>query len=917
MATQNRSLSKPLPQDIEAEQAVLGSMMLTRDIVPDVLRIIPPTDVDAFFVPQHRTIFAALCDLYESGRPIDMLSLRDELQKREQLKDVGELEYICELAESVPSSWSAPYYAEMIRNKYALRELIAVSGELRRSAEEPDADPKSLLDQYEGFLLQIASKRIKDDYVHVADAIKEAFDEIERRQSNVISGEVKTHWSKIDECLGGLHNGEMIVVAARPSMGKTSFGLQIAEAAASFEPYVPTLFFSLEMGRRQIVERLLCMRCEIDSQKVRKGLLNEQEYQKLQAEAERLENTKIFIDDNNPITLFELKAKVRAAKRMDKVGLVVIDYLQLLRAGFKTQGRQEEVSEISKGIKSLARQMDIPIVVMAQLNRNPEGRTENRPRMSDLRECVDSDTQLILADTGQPIAVRDLSAGQRIMAMSSDQKIVPASVDRVWSTGRKQAFDVRTASGHVVTATANHPFLTEHGWRRVDRLEPGMRVAVAFNIQTGSTRGLDLAEARLLGYLVGNGSYMENSTIGLIIPDEEAFSDACAIISARWPSVAIKKRCNEYNDAWISCVYANGHGKPHGNPMREWLRSLGMIGQRDKTKRAPAKLFVSGKDCICEFLGAYLAADGCVASVGDRWSVRFDTTSLGLAHDIQHLLARIGVFATISGGYVSSKATTPIYRVSLSGDARNIISFWKQVEPRGYRGRLLNEAAQDSDRRQTRHSALSLPRCVSEYAATVEPGWRHQGKTISRKRCGEIAISSDDYLLNVWAKSDIAWSEVVSVLPGGERDTFDLRVPMCGCFVANGMIVHNSGSIEQDADVVILLHRPEYYQKDVIKRGLAKEVAMRSKAENDAIASIGVAEIIIDKQRNGPTGIETLYWRSDYTRFDAMSTVQAEEAKQSLDAWNSLPDPAEDLPTLYDQNGSDIPEQGAGSTLPF
>ncbi|MCL2330501.1 MAG: replicative DNA helicase [Phycisphaerae bacterium] len=384
------------PQDIEAEMSLLGSMMLSRDAIGDVLPLIHRSQADRFYRPDHRLIFQTLIDMYDRGDPIDLVTVRNEMDRLGILERIGGKDYIIELAQSVPSHLHAEHYAQLVRDKAMLRDLIGASALMADEAYAHQDEARIILDRAEQALFKVTDQRIADQAAPIRDSLEEIWHLLESRDGNHITG-VPTGFVELDDMLSGMQPGEMIIVAARPSMGKTALGLSMAEHVSAVAG-LPAAFFSMEMSRRSVVQRLLCSRARIDSHKMRRGMLNESELGYLHDACGQLADVQLFVDDTPGMSVLELRAKSRRLKSRFGIQCIFVDYLQLMTSPGRSESRQQEVSEISRGLKALARELNIPVVVLAQLNRNPEGRTDNRPRMSDLRESgsIEQDADVVM-----------------------------------------------------------------------------------------------------------------------------------------------------------------------------------------------------------------------------------------------------------------------------------------------------------------------------------------------------------------------------------------------------------------------------------------------------------------------------------------------------------------------------------------
>ncbi|MBN1764570.1 MAG: replicative DNA helicase [Sedimentisphaerales bacterium] len=380
------------PQDLAAEVCVLGSMVLDSEGIGE---IIPLLRTEYFYRQDHRLIFDALVGLYESNKPVDVVLLCEELERRGQLEQIGGEAYLVDLVTSVPSSANMIYYAAIVRDKAMLRNLISAGSEITNRAYEARGDVGEIMEEAEQKIFEVTQQKITGQASKIRDILNQAWLSIRQREGQNITG-LATGYHDLDEITSGLQDGEMIIIAARPSMGKTALGLNIAEYVAA-DNGKPAAIFSLEMGAQQLVERMLAGRSHINSHKLRKGLLGDEEYKLLGDVANDLSQAPIFVDDSPGLTPLELRAKARRLKLQFDIKLVVVDYLQLMHVP-GSESRVQEVGTISRHIKALARELNVPVVAMAQLNRSPEGREGHRPRMSDLRESgnIEQDADVII-----------------------------------------------------------------------------------------------------------------------------------------------------------------------------------------------------------------------------------------------------------------------------------------------------------------------------------------------------------------------------------------------------------------------------------------------------------------------------------------------------------------------------------------
>lgn len=396
------------PQNLEAEQSVLGSMLLDREAVYTALNLLVPED---FYRQANKLIFEAISHLADASEPADTVTVVEELRRRGQLEEVGGISYIAALADSVPSAANVEYYCRIIEEKSLLRRLIAAAVEITNTAYDGGLETEELLDAAERKMFEISSRRRIRPYVALKDLLAEAMDHIEFLVQNKGSFVgVPSGFKDLDELTSGFHPSELIVLAARPSVGKTTLSLNIASHVA-VQASIPVAFFSLEMSRDQLAQRLLCAEVSINSHRLRTGYLSDEDWKKISLAAARLGQAPFYVDDSPNLSLMEVRSRARRLKSERDIGFMVIDYLQLLHTRSRAENRQQEISEISRSLKGLARELEIPIMALSQLSRAVEQREKKRPQLSDLRESgaieQDADVVLFIYDNPAPDKVED------------------------------------------------------------------------------------------------------------------------------------------------------------------------------------------------------------------------------------------------------------------------------------------------------------------------------------------------------------------------------------------------------------------------------------------------------------------------------------------------------------------------------
>ncbi len=384
------------PQDLDAEMALLGAMMMSRDAVAEAIPVIGRGDSDWFYLPAHRRLFEVLIDLYDDpSKAIDLIVVSDELRRRDLLDFIGGQDYMIQLAESFADWANAEYYAKIVRDKGMLRDLIRCTGEIADQAYTGFDEAREILDLAEQKIFDVTERRISGHTIEVREAIARLAKQLELGDQGVCTG-LRTGFTQLDEYTAGFQAGDLVIIAGRPSMGKTALGLSIAQHAALHD-HKPVVFFSMEMSTDQMAQRLLCSHTGIDSSRLRRRKLTEEDHRLLLDACAEFETVPLFVDDTPGMTALELRSKARRIKQRSDVQAVFVDYMQLMHVP-RSESRQVEIATISRGLKSLARELNVPVIAMAQLNRMPEGRSDKRPLMSDLREsgAIEQDADVVL-----------------------------------------------------------------------------------------------------------------------------------------------------------------------------------------------------------------------------------------------------------------------------------------------------------------------------------------------------------------------------------------------------------------------------------------------------------------------------------------------------------------------------------------
>jgi replicative DNA helicase len=642
--------------------------------------------------------------------------------------------------------------------------------------------------------------------------------------------------------------------------------------AATIRNGITTVLFSLEMARNEITMRLLSAESRVPLQTMRTGQMNDDDWARLARRMSEVADAPLFIDDSPNMSMMEIRAKCRRLKQRHDLKFVIIDYLQLMSSPRKVENRQQEVSELSRSLKLLAKELDVPVVALSQLNRGPEQRTDKKPVLSDLREsgCLPAGTRILRADTGSEITLGDLLAsGERnipVWSLDDRLRMVPRTMTHAFPSGTKEVFRVRLTSGREVEATANHPFLTLDGWRPLSDLAPKSRVAIPRQVP-GPLHPQQMPEPEIiiLAHMLGDGSFVRNQPIRYASVDEENLA-AVREAAMHFGITAVRDyhpaaRCTSLR---LPAPYRLTHGRR--NPIAAWLDSMGLFGLRSHEKFIPPRIFSLPNNQLALFLRHLWATDGSI-TVAKSGAVRvyYGTTSERLARDLQVLLLRFGIIARLRP--VGNVYGHPQWTIDVNG-VRDQRQFLVEIGVHGERGLA---AVQAQRRLESMTAAGRFDTIPSGVWKRVEQVMKNQAITLSyiqaavgtqsrgdlnvsicptRTRIGRIARVLGDEQLEMLATSDVYWDTISSIDSIGHQSVYDATVPETHNFVANGVNIHNS--IEQDSDVVILLHREDAYEKESPRAG--------------------EADLIVAKHRNGPTATVTVAFQGHYSRFVDMAS---------------------------------------------
>jgi len=856
------------PHNLEAEASVLGSLMLDRNAIVRIADFLRPDD---FYLDQHGQVYRAAINLYDRSDPIDLLTMASELERMRVLDRIGGQEFLAELESGVPTAANVEYYGHLVEEAATKRKLIAAGSRITGFGFDESVPAVQALDQAEGVIFSIAEGRITQDLVALKDVLKETWDQIERihKDQSLLSG-VPSGFTDLDAKTGGFQKSDLIVIASRPGVGKTSFMLNIAQHA-SIQHKIPVAIFSLEMSEQQLVTRLLCSEAAVDSYRLRSGLLKDSEWPRIAQAMGALSEAQIFIDDSPSISAIELRTKARRLKSANNLGLIIVDYLQLMQ-GRNQENRVQEVSDISRSLKSLARELQVPVIAASQLSREPEKRTDHRPQLADLREsgCLAGESAVYLPDEGiyRPIRELEGKSGFRVMALNTETwELAPAVVSRAFSTGTKPVFKLTSRLGRTIRATANHKFLTIEGWHRLDELAPGMHIALPRRLWGPTEATMTFDELALLGHLIGDGCTLPTHAIQYTTKDED-LAKTVAELATRVFGDRVAPRIKKER-LWLQVYIPPSFHLTHRlqSPVAEWLRGLGVFGLRSYEKFVPGRVFAQPSLHVARFLRHLWATDGCINySMGGHYpSIYYASSSRRLAMDVQQLLLRVGVNATVAR-YAQSGKGRDQYHVKVEG-RKDMERFLFHIGGFGTRKEFHQELIEgyfSAGRANTNRDIvprgvwrlLAVPAMaaagITARQAQAGLGVHYCGSTLyksnlSRERTKKLAAIVHSEELASLAASDVYWDRVVSVTPDGIEDVYDITVEALHSFVADDIVVHNS--IEQDSDLVVFIYRERMYN------------------DNLADDKRNIAEVIISKHRNGPVGKLELLFVDEQTKF--------------------------------------------------
>ncbi len=859
------------PHSNEAEQAVLGGLMLDNQAWDRVADRVGEGD---FYRNDHRLIFSAIARLAEHNKPFDVVTLSESLANMNELEDAGGLAYLGELAKNTPSAANIQAYADIVRERSVLRQLISVTTEIAGSAFNTEGRTTAdLLDEAERKIFNIADQNTRDGGpTGIKSLLTDALDRVDElyKSGDTITG-LSTGYRDLDEMTSGLQRGDLIIVAGRPSMGKTSFAMNMAEHAA-IKSNKPVLVFSMEMPGESLAMRMMSSLGRIDQSRIRSGRLNDDDWPRITSAVGMLSETQLFIDDSSALSPTEVRARARrVAREHGELGAIVVDYLQLMQVPGLSDNRVAEISQISQSLKQLAKELSTPVIALSQLNRSLEQRPNKRPVMSDLRECVTGDTLVCLSD-GQRVPIADLvGKTPDVLTMTADGKISNALSDKVWKVGQREVFSIRLTSGRYIRATSEHRLFGANGWKTVSEYKVGDRLALAHYLPEPMVpEEWPDKKVAFLGQMIGDGSYLKGQPMRFTSQSKENLKIVAEAVEKEFGGEV------NYHDVKGDCkqIVISGNGNRwHPKGANKWLRDLGIFNQRSHEKRIPSAAFKLADRQVALLLQHLWATDGTIysrkAESKGSHAIHYSTNSQGLASDVAALLLRFGIVARIK---VAQKENyLPGYMVTITGakDQRKFLSEIHAFGPRVPQAvalfKILIDVKPNTNidtlpvelfaqvREGMKEKGISH-RQMAKLRGTSYGGTSHFSFAPSRELMSEYADLLGDKTLKKECENDLFWDQIVSIEPAGEEDVYDLTVPETASWLADGIVSHNSGAIEQDADLITFIYRDEVYNEDSPDKG--------------------TAEIIIAKQRNGPIGMVRLTFIGKYTRFENFVPTQ-------------------------------------------
>jgi replicative DNA helicase len=860
-------LTRVPPHSIEAEQALLGCAFLAPDEILPVLMARAPSP-SIFYDPRHMTIYEQMVACTKAMIPVDIVTVQQRLRDRGMLDGCGGVAYLSALWDAAHSAANYEYYLTAVLEKYALRRLLFVSSDIIGRVYDESNDATETLSGAERDILGIGievSRSQSDGLVDISKAQDELIVKLDRILESGRSFGLPTGYRDYDKITGGLVDGDMIVLAARPSIGKTSLAMNIVENLSVMGDVAGGVF-SLEMSAESLLHRMACSMSRVPSDLFRNQGVNSKELLRYRTAHDRITkaSNRLVICERGGLNMTELSAIARRMKMRFDIKYLVIDYLQLLRGSRGVSDRYEVVTEASNGVKTLAKELKIPILVLSQLNR--EITKQNRePRLSDLREsgCLSSSSTMLFTTAG---VLGNNPSRMNTYSLSSSSRIVER-VSKNIPNGTKKMVRVVLDSGRFVDCTPNHPILTDRGFVEASSLTRFHSIASVRRIPEPKA-AIPIAEARWIGWMLGNGSMVGYASPSAIFSDATIADMFCAETKKHW-GLTPKPHRHACKTVFQYDITAGPVRTSSGNPCKDWLRAHDLWGRRAWEKRIPDWFLESADNkSIAELVAGLIETDGSVT----RNHVKYSTTSNELAWQFVWCLCRLGIFSYIDNGWMSKRAKHKCYTVRIS-DGRDVALLKSIVPLAGSKGlrlgnlKLSPRGSNNGDRLGNWVNEEIAKEARKASLSWSQLGYRVQGKRISQHDLQRVLDKLPELkrrLKHLVAK-DVYWDRLNSIEPIDCGDVFDREV-VGGPhnFVANGIVVHNS--IEQDSDVVLFLHPKE--------QQVSSDGRESSNGQYLGGSEVESVNLIVAKQRNGPTDIAPLIFLRYITRFEARATQQ-------------------------------------------
>lgn len=823
-----------IPHNREAEAMILGCILVDNSLIRRC-----ELAIDDFHFPNHQMYYSLFLGFHEDREPIDLV-LMSQVLGGEDLATLNEY-----VTQAITTS-NFSHYENLVKELSIKRKLQRLGIDLARTVSDASVD--ELVTKTRTQISDIMAGR-GADLVPMSQITKEIKTFVDRRRnhSGDLSG-LSFGLKDLDEFTDGLQNGDMIVLAGRPGSGKSALSAHIAQVNALKN--IPVGFISLEMGTHQLGIRSLSSLSQIEMWKLRKGVFGEMAYASVVDGLRKMAALPIWFCFSASDAK-SIEKTITTMVQENGCKLIILDYLQLVMSSSGgAHSREREVAQVSNVMKNAARMNNIPVIALSQLNRAPE-KEKRKPILADLRECLSVDDSWLFTPYG---ISRNVPAGMTVYSWALRQGVQESYSQYIPKT-IAPCIKVRLRSGRYLVCTPSHPVLTAWGWKEAGKLTSDDTVGCV-RIIPDPYRPEVVRHARWIGWMIGNGSYVNSSSPSFITPDR-AIADA--FCDQTHQLFGLKPRPHpHWSGTFQFDITGPARRGPSENACKEWLRLNLFWGQHSHEKRVPGHLLDGmNRASIAELIGGLFDTDGTVTESKGRMTLKYSTTSPALAWQLIWMLSRLGIFASLDDGVLNAKSNYPVYTVRISHSSE-IERFRGAVTLTGKRQTILSAFRS----RKPQQEISRLPKWVAKEVlkharkcgiSQSQLGYRDQGKGIGQILMREVLkrIGGSCFELDWLTDDSIVWVNVRSVSDAGSRELFDRCVPGHGCFVANGIIVHNSGAIEQDADVVMFLHNGE---------------------------EEGTQEVIFAKGRNIGTSVHTITWKEEtMTYLDYIRTTTGAE----------------------------------------